>query len=171
VPQIVSVTYTPIGRIHSQFSTPRGTPIQAAAARHVAGTVELDPAYVEGLHDLDGFSHLILVYHCHRARPCNLTVTPFLDDAPRGVFATRAPSRPNPIGISVVRLTGITGNVLHIRDVDIVDGTPLLDLKPYVPAFDARHDARSGWLRRTIDTMDARSDDGRFALDEEGDGR
>lgn len=166
---MAAVTYTPIGRIRSPFPTPQGTPIQAAAARDVAGTVELDPAYVEGLRDLDGFSHLILLYHCHRARPYRLTVTPFLDDTPHGVFATRAPARPNPIGLSVVRLTGITGHVLHIRDVDVVDDTPLLDLIPYVPAFDERPDARSGWLHLTVHTMDARRDDGRFARHAEGD--
>lgn len=163
------MTSTPIGRIRSPFSTPQGTPIQAATAQDVTGTVELDPAYVGRLRDLDGFSHLIPLYHCHQARPYRLTVTPFLDDAPHGVFATRAPARPNPIGLSVVRLTGITGHVLHIRDVDVVDGPPLLDLEPYVPAVDERPDAPSGRPHRGVVAKDTRRDDGRFSRDARGD--
>jgi tRNA-Thr(GGU) m(6)t(6)A37 methyltransferase TsaA len=157
------ITYRPIGTIHSPFKEPRGTPIQPAAARGVAGTVELFPEYVEGLADLDGFSHVILIYHFHLSRKPSLRVKPFMDDEVHGVFAVRAPSRPNPIGISAVRLVGVEGNVLHIQDVDVVDGTPLLDIKPYVPEFDVRAVERVGWLEKNVHRLATSQDDGRFA--------
>lgn len=121
-------------------------PIQPAGAQGVAGTVEVDPAYEEGLADLEGFSHLCLLYHLHLSEGYALVVKPFLDDTPRGLFATRAPKRPNPIGLSVVRLVRVEGCRLYVENVDVVDGTPLLDLKPYVPAFDAPEEVRLGWL-------------------------
>jgi tRNA-Thr(GGU) m(6)t(6)A37 methyltransferase TsaA len=111
---------------------------------------------------LAGFSHIILLYHFHRVRQARLTVVPFMDDEPRGVFATRAPSRPNPIGLSIVRLLGIEGNLLQIENVDIVDGTPLLDIKPYVPAFDHNDAERIGWLEATGDRVKEQKSDGRF---------
>jgi tRNA-Thr(GGU) m(6)t(6)A37 methyltransferase TsaA len=157
------ITYRPIGIIHSPFKEPRGTPIQPAAAWGVAGTVELFPEYVEGLADLDGFSHIILIYHFHLSRKPSLRVKPFMDDEVHGVFAVRAPSRPNPIGISAVRLVGIEGNVLHIQDVDVVDGTPLLDIKPYVPEFDVRAVEKTGWLDKNVHKLARSQDDGRFA--------
>jgi tRNA-Thr(GGU) m(6)t(6)A37 methyltransferase TsaA len=157
------ITYRPIGIIHSPFKEPRGTPIQPAAAWGVAGTVELFPEYVEGLADLDGFSHIILIYHFHLCRKPSLRVKPFMDDEVHGVFAVRAPSRPNPIGISAVRLVGIEGNVLHIQDVDVVDGTPLLDIKPYVPEFDVRAVEKTGWLDKNVHKLARSQDDGRFA--------
>jgi tRNA (adenine37-N6)-methyltransferase len=112
---------------------------------------------------LEGFSHIILLYHFHRARPPALTVRPYLDDASHGVFATRAPARPNAIGLSTVRLLGIEGTVLRIEDVDILDGTPVLDIKPYVPGFDVRPHARSGWVQDNLARLDQAQDDGRFA--------
>jgi tRNA-Thr(GGU) m(6)t(6)A37 methyltransferase TsaA len=157
------ITYRPIGIVHSPFKEPRGTPIQPAAAQGVAGSVELFPEYVEGLADLDGFSHVILIYHFHLSRKPSLRVKPFMDDEVHGVFAVRAPSRPNPIGISAVRLVGVEGNVLHIQDVDIVDGTPLLDIKPYVPEFDVRAVERVGWLEKNVHRLATSQDDGRFA--------
>jgi tRNA-Thr(GGU) m(6)t(6)A37 methyltransferase TsaA len=157
------ITYRPIGIVHSPFLEPRGTPIQPAAAWGVAGTVELFPEYVEGLADLDGFSHIILIYHFHLSRKPSLRVKPFMDDEVHGVFAVRAPSRPNPIGISAVRLVGIEGNVLHIQDVDVVDGTPLLDIKPYVPEFDVRAVEKTGWLDKNVHKLARSQDDGRFA--------
>ena len=157
-----TITFTPIGVIHTQFKTPAGTPIQPAAGRDVAGRVEVYPAYVDGLADLDGFSHVVLLFHCHRAKPFTLKVTPFLDDEPRGLFATRAPSRPNAIGLSVVRLEKVEGNTLHIRDVDMLDGTPLLDIKPYVGAFDRPDNVRLGWLETRVDHLPDTRDDGRF---------
>ena len=120
-------------------------------------THEVVAPFVEGLKDLDGFSHVILLYHLHAARSPALTVTPFLDTEPRGLFATRAPTRPNPIGLSVVELMRIEGNVLHVDGLDVLDGTPLLDLKPFVPEFDHRSDCRIGWLEGK--TKDRLSDD------------
>jgi len=157
-----AVTYWPIGVIRTPFADPEGMPIQAAAATGVPGTIELDPDLAGGLADLDGFSHLILLYHLHRVPPPRMQVTPFLDDRPHGVFATRAPSRPNPIGLSTVRLVGIDGTTLAIEDVDMVDGTPLLDLKPYLPAFDDRAGARIGWYTGKLGRLSDTRSDGRF---------
>ena len=156
------ITYQPIGIIHSPFKEPRGTPIQPPAARGVKGSVELFPEFVEGLKDLDGFSHIILIYHFHLAKAPSLLVKPFMDDQPHGIFAIRAPSRPNPIGLSVVRLVGIEENILHIEDVDILDGTPLLDIKPYLPEFDPPQVERRGWLEKNVRKLPASKDDGRF---------
>lgn len=113
--------------------------------------------------DLEGFSHIILLYHFHLAAECSLLVKPFLDAELRGVFATRSPSRPNPIGLSVVRLVGVEANILHIQDVDIIDGTPLLDIKPYVPDFDVRKVECFGWLENNIHKLLNTKDDGRFS--------
>lgn len=162
------IIYQPIGVIRSPFKQPPGTPIQPEAGRGVEGKAELDPAYAEGLKDLDGFSYVILIYHFHRAGPFALQTKPFMDDQPRGVFAMRAPSRPNAIGLSVVRLVEIDGSSLRVRDVDIVDGTPLLDIKPYVPQFDvpsdvrAGREARIGWLAENVHKLSTSRDDGRF---------
>jgi tRNA-Thr(GGU) m(6)t(6)A37 methyltransferase TsaA len=146
-----SICYQPIGVIHSPFQDPVGMPIQSVAAQGIAGRIELDPAYREGMQDIAGFSHLILLYHLHLMRNPGLTVVPFLDDQPHGVFATRSPKRPNPIGLSIVRLVGIQDSTLFIEDMDIVDGTPLLDIKPYVPDFDIRNGAAIGWFAKNIE--------------------
>ena len=140
------IVYQPIGTIHSPFQTIQGMPIQPAGAKGVQGTVEINPEYVDGLQDLEGFSHIILIYHFHLSKGYSLKVKPFMDENLRGVFATRAPKRPNPIGISVVRLVRVEGNILRIENIDIVDGTPLLDIKPYVPEFDIAEERRIGWL-------------------------
>ena len=153
----------PIGVVHSPFKTPQDVPIQAAVAEEVKGSVEVAQEYVEGLRDVEGFSHLILVYHCHLAQEYSLLVKPFLDERLHGVFSTRAPSRPNPVGVSVVRLTKKEKNILHIQDVDIIDGTPLLDIKPFVPHFDQRKAEKIGWLTGKIDKLHSGRDDGRFA--------
>jgi tRNA-Thr(GGU) m(6)t(6)A37 methyltransferase TsaA len=157
------MTYTPIGIIHSPFKKPEGTPIQPPGARGVAGSVQLFPEFVDGLKDLAGFSHIILIYHFHLAKRPSLLVKPFMDDEPHGIFAVRAPSRPNPIGISVVRLIKLEGKVLQIEDVDIIDGTPLLDIKPYVPEFDPPDVERRGWLEKNVGRLRYSLDDGRFA--------
>ncbi len=162
------ITYHPIGRIRTPFTEVAGMPIQASAAGGAAGRIELDPALIEGLADIDGFSHLILLYHLDRTGPPRLTVVPFLDDQEHGLFATRAPTRPNPIGISVVRLLSVEGTTLHIADVDMLDDTPLLDIKPYVPALDDRAAARSGWYERRIDRLPGASADARFGSPEGG---
>lgn len=140
------INYRPIGIIRSPYKETEGTPIQTTGAKGVSGRVEILPDYAEGLKDLGGFSHIILLYHFHISKGYSLTVKPFLDDTPRGVFSTRAPKRPNAIGLSVVRLVKIEGATLHIKDVDTVDSTPLLDIKPYVPEFDSREAERIGWL-------------------------
>jgi len=140
------ISYRPIGIIRSPYKETEGTPIQTTGAKGVGGTVEILPERAEGLKDLDGFSHIILIYHFHLSKGYSLTVMPFLDDTSRGVFATRAPKRPNSIGFSVVRLVKIEGTTLYIEDVDIIDSTPLLDIKPYVPEFDAKEAERIGWL-------------------------
>lgn len=123
-------------------------PIQPSGAIGVPGTVEVFHEFSRGLKDLDGFSHIILIYHFHRSAGYSLLVTPFLDRVERGVFATRAPKRPNPIGISVVRLIRVDGSTLHIENIDVLDGTPLLDIKPYVSEFDCHAAGRVGWLEK-----------------------
>lgn len=153
------LVYHPIGIIHTPFRDAADMPIQPPGATGVAGTAALDEKYRDGLKDLDGFSHIILIYHFHLSRGFALHVEPFLDHATHGIFATRAPRRPNPIGLSVVRLVRVEGSLLHIEDVDIVDGTPLLDLKPYVPLFDSREDVKTGWLAdRGKGVLQARAD-------------
>ena len=140
------IQYRAIGIIHSPFTDPTGAPIQPVAANVAEGTVEVLPELEAALQDLDGFSHLFLLYHFHRAGPFQPVVTPFLDQATHGLFATRAAARPNPIGLSVVELLAVSGSVLRIRGVDVLDGTPLLDIKPYVPDFDSPCSCRTGWL-------------------------
>jgi tRNA-Thr(GGU) m(6)t(6)A37 methyltransferase TsaA len=162
---MVEVNYTPIGIIHSCHEDAVGTPIQPTAAEGLPGQVELDPQYKPGLKDLDGFSHIILLYHFDRVDKVNLEVKPFLDECTRGVFATRAPVRPNPIGLSIVRLVAIQDNWLDIEDIDVLDGTPLLDIKPYVDKFDARVSERQGWLQNKSDLLQGKQDDGRFIED------
>ena len=135
------------------------------ATKGVDGTVEVFPEYVEGLKDLEGFSHIILIYHFHLSKKSLLKVKPFMDDQIHGVFSTRAPSRPNPIGISIVRLIKIEKNILYIQDVDILYGTPLLDIKPYVPEFDVRAADKKGWLEKNVSKLPTSKDDGRFQND------
>jgi tRNA-Thr(GGU) m(6)t(6)A37 methyltransferase TsaA len=161
--QQTEILFRPIGVIHSPFRRIEGMPIQPSGARGVAGTVEVFPRYAEGLRDLEGFSHIILVYHFHMAGEASLVVVPFLDSEPRGTFATRAPKRPNPIGISVVALLARSGDTLRVENVDVLDGTPLLDIKPYVPEFDVHAASRTGWLER-VSASDVRrqTSDGRF---------
>ena len=136
----------PIGIIRTPFQEPTGTPIQPSRSGGAKGTVEVFPEYADGLKDLDGFERIWLIYWFDRAPAPQLLVVPFLDDRERGVFATRAPSRPNAIGMSVVRLLQVVGNTLEVANVDILDGTPLLDIKPYVPEFDSHTVEKSGWL-------------------------
>jgi tRNA-Thr(GGU) m(6)t(6)A37 methyltransferase TsaA len=156
------IKYKPIGIIHSPFKEPKGTPIQPAGAKGINGIVEIFPEYAEGLKDIGGFSHIILIYHFHLSKGSTLTAKPYMDNEMHGVFAMRGPSRPNSIGISVVHLTRVEGNTLHIRDVDIVDGTPLLDIKPYVPEFDITEVERIGWLGKNVHKLSESTDDGRF---------
>ena len=156
------ITYKPIGIIHSPFKEPKGTPIQPLAAKGIDGRVEVFREYAEGLKDVEGFSHIILLYHFHLSKGSSLKAKPFMDEEEHGVFAMWGPSRPNSIGISVVHLMGIEGNILHIQDVDIVDRTPLLDVKPYVPEFDTREVEKIGWLEKNVRKLATTKDDGRF---------
>ncbi|MFO7618342.1 MAG: tRNA (N6-threonylcarbamoyladenosine(37)-N6)-methyltransferase TrmO [Thermoplasmata archaeon] len=158
MPEII---YKPIGTVHSPFKEPGGTPIQPAAS-DAEGAVEVFPEYAPGLKDLDGFSHIILLYHFHRSGKPNLVVKPFMDTESRGIFAIRAPSRPNSIGMSVVRLLRVDGCILHVRGLDILDGAPLLDIKPYVPKFDSVDAERIGWLGENVRKLETARDDGRF---------
>jgi tRNA-Thr(GGU) m(6)t(6)A37 methyltransferase TsaA len=159
---MTSITYQPIGIIHSKFKEPKGTPIQPAAGKDITAEVEVFPQYIEGLEDLGDFSHIMLLFHFHFSKSFSLKVKPYMDTNFHGVFATRAPSRPNSIGISIVRLIKIKENILHIKDVDIVDGTPLLDIKPYVPEFAATETIKTGWLNDNVHKLDTSKDDGRF---------
>jgi len=156
------IEYKQIGIIRSPFKEPKGTPIQATSAKGVKGTIEIFPEYAEGLHDLEDFSHIILLYHFHLCRESSLKVKPFMDEEIRGVFATRAPCRPNPIGISIMHLLKIEENILYIEDIDVIDKTPLLDIKPYVPEFNPRNAVKKGWLTHNIHKLSVAKDDGRF---------
>ena len=158
----MKIEFDPIGVIHTPFTEPEGMPIQPAGAVGVKGTVEVFEDFQSGLKDLDGFSHVILLYHFHRSHSFNLHLVPFMDSELRGLFATRAPKRPNAIGLSVVQLDKIKDGVLHIRNVDILDGTPLLDIKPYVPEFDAQVEVRTGWLEKAREIVSRRKSDDRF---------
>ncbi len=158
----MNMEYKTIGIIHSPFTEPQGMPIQPAGAKDIRGTIEIFEPFRKGLKDLDGFSHIILLYQFHRSRGFDLEVVPFLDSERHGVFATRAPKRPNPIGLSVVRLRGVADGVLTIENVDVLDGTPLLDLKPYIPEFDAQTDVRTGWLEQTKKNVSHKKSDDRF---------
>lgn len=135
----------PIGIIRSEHKIAGNTPIQPVYAEECFGSVEIFPEYADGLTDIEGFSHIILLYWLHKAKSGPLLVKPFLHDVKHGIFATRAPSRPNPIGISIVRLVNRNESVLHIHGVDILDETPVLDIKPYSSIFDCFSDARNGW--------------------------
>lgn len=162
-----SFVFAPIGVVRSPFTEPAGTPIQPLGAEPVMGKLVVGEAYAEGLADLDGFSHIYLLYVFHRAGPPRLSVVPFLDAVPRGVFATRAPSRPNPIGLSLVRLIGRDGCTLAIEGVDMLDGTPVLDIKPYIPSLEPSAGVRLGWLEGKAEAMAAQRADDRFRDEDE----
>jgi len=144
--RFASSTIAPIGVIHTPFKHAKGTPIQTTACQNAKGIVELLPEFIRGLRDIEGFERIWLIYLLDRASAVQLVVRPYMDEMDRGVFATRSPVRPNHIGLSAVRLLSAEDNRLLIADVDMLDGTPLLDIKPYVPAFDSFEHARAGWL-------------------------
>lgn len=156
------ICFNPIGIVHSTFNSPVGTPIQPAASNGDEAIIEIFPEYTEGLNDLDGFSHIYILFHLHQITKYPLTVVPFLDTVPRGVFATRSPGRPNPIGISVVKLLKIEGSKLYIQNHDILDGSPVIDIKPYITPFDTHQPTRMGWYENRVHQMDSQKDDGRF---------
>ncbi len=144
------LTVTPIGLIHTPFQQSKGTPIQGAVSNDAEGVIELLPEFIPGLRDLEAFERLWLIYLLDRASAAQMQVRPYLEDEEHGVFATRAPARPNPIGLTAVRLVGIKDNRLLISGVDMLDGTPLLDIKPYIPAFDCFEVNRVGWYQNKI---------------------
>lgn len=154
--------FTPIGIIHTPFLEPENMPIQPTGAADIKGTVEVFGDFQAGLKDLDGFSHIILLYHFHRSHAFDLQVIPLMDSVPRGLFATRAPKRPNPIGFSIVQLDKIEDGVLYIQNVDILDGTPLLEIKPYEPEFDAQLNVRTSWFEKTRKNVLTQKSDDRF---------
>jgi tRNA-Thr(GGU) m(6)t(6)A37 methyltransferase TsaA len=158
----MKIEYQPIGTIHSPFLEREGMPIQPAGAQGVKGTIEILPEFTAGLQDLDGFSHVILLYHFHRSQGYSLMVTPFMDPQPHGVFATRAPKRPNAIGLSVVHILGIEDGIIEVENIDILDGTPLLDIKPYVPQLDCVADLCTGWLATRAQGANSQKSDDRF---------
>jgi tRNA-Thr(GGU) m(6)t(6)A37 methyltransferase TsaA len=157
-----AICYQPIGLVRSPFADLGGMPLQSVAAAEVRGKIEIYPEFVAGLKDLKGFSHLHVVAHLHRGVPGGLAVVPFLDDTVRGVFATRSPRHPNPIGLSVVRLLSVSGATLEIAGVDLLDLTPVLDIKPYVPEFDSIAAERTGWLQDVADRVHSVKSDRRF---------
>lgn len=152
----------PIGIIHSPITSPQEAPIQPKGAEELQGEVEVYEQFAQGLQDLEGFSHIYLLYSFHLAKRTELVVTPFMDVTKRGVFATRSPLRPNHIGISIVQLQSVEGNILRIKGVDIVNNTPLLDIKPYIQAFDDVEASRSGWMKSDPEAVAAKRSDDRF---------
>jgi tRNA-Thr(GGU) m(6)t(6)A37 methyltransferase TsaA len=152
--------FRPIGVIHSPHETPSGTPIQPAYAEGIEGTVVVDEDLEPALADLEHFERIWLIYHLHRAGPFKPVVIPYRDTRTHGLFATRSPCRPSPIGLSVVRLLERRGSVLRVLGVDVLDGTPLLDIKPYVPEFNACSPSRAGWFDEARENRQVA--DGRF---------
>jgi tRNA-Thr(GGU) m(6)t(6)A37 methyltransferase TsaA len=152
----------PIGEIITPFKTKAGMPIQSNGAKGIKGQIALKEVFVEGLTDLDGFSHIIVIYRFYRSEGFEMLTTHFLDTKKRGLFATRAPNRPNSIGLSVVRLISIEENVLNEENVDMLDGTPLLDIKPYIPAIDAHEAERVGWTEERTNELPGVKLDNRF---------
>ncbi len=160
---VMEVTFRPIGTIHSPFTDPANMPIQPAGCRGVRGWIDLIPKFQAGLKDLEGFSHIFALYHFHKSQGWSAEIIPFLDTVARGLFSTRAPRRPNPIGLSVLKLDMISGCRLDVSNIDILDGTPLLDLKPYIPQFDLVENLKIGWLEGKAKDVQTRLSDQRFS--------
>lgn len=158
----MEIKFKPIGIIHSPYTKLHNMPIQPSAALGVKGQVEVYEKYLPALSDLGGFSHIYLLNNFHLTKSYQLKVIPFLDVQERGLFATRAPKRPNPIGLSVVKLISVESNILHIENIDVIDGTPLLDIKPYVREMEAVKDLRIGWLEKHTSKIDSQLSDKRF---------
>ncbi len=159
----MKITFSPIGIIHSPFINLEEMPIQPAGAQGITGSIELYPQYIPALQDLDGFSHIYVLYHFHKSRGWKPMVIPFLDKQERGLFSTRAPHRPNPIGLSVLKIDAIVDNRIQVSNVDILDSTPLLDIKPYVPQFDGAEDVRIGWVSENVHQVKKVKTDHRFS--------
>lgn len=144
----MEITFRPIGIIHSSFNKLEEMPVQPNSDISGTGIVEIFPQFIECMKDLEGFSHIYLLYHFHKISYPSYTVIPLPDMVPRGVFATRAPNRPNPIGLSLVELVRIENNMIYVERLDVLNGTPLLDIKPYVPQLEPTSIVRIGWLEQ-----------------------
>lgn len=155
-------TIKEIGRIRTPFLKLEEMPIQPRGAAEIVGSLTVEEQYIEGLADLEGFSHIYLLYLFHKAQRTHLTVTPFMDKSDRGVFATRSPLRPNHIGLSIVELLGVDKNIVTIRGIDILDNTPLLDIKPYIAAFDMVQNSSPGWMKGSVEDVTQCRSDNRF---------
>lgn len=158
----MKIEFSPIGIINTPFDSVKSIPIQPSADHDTRGWIEIYDEYAGGLADLDGFSHIYLIFHLHKCTRFNLKVIPFLDTVERGIFSTRSPARPNPIGLSVVRLVSVEKNIISIQGLDILNGTPLLDIKPFVPPFENADNIRIGWFAGKEDKIPGRVSDGRF---------
>ncbi len=152
----------PIGTIQTPFKTIEDMPIQPKGAANIEGWVHIDDEFIEGLKDMEGFSHIYLIYNFHKAARTELCVTPFMDTQKRGVFATRSPLRPNHIGMSIVKLKKKEENCLIVEGIDVLDGTPLLDIKPYIQEFDGVEQSTSGWFQSSEDDVQLKRSDNRF---------
>ena len=156
------IEYQPIGIVHSPFKKVKGMPIQPVGAKDVAGHIEIRPDLQEGLKDLEGFSHIFVIYHLHKVSGCSLLVKPFLDKIEHGVFSTRVPKRPNPVGLSVLKLVSVEASIVHVENLDILDGTPVIDIKPYVPKFDVWDAGKTGWFAGKAENAESYKADERF---------
>ncbi len=160
---MAEMCFTSIGTVRSPHTSREGAPIQPTGAQGVRGHIDINPEFQAGVKDLDGFSHIFVLYHCHLSQGYDLEVVPFMDTEVHGVFATRAPRRPNPIGLSVVRLLAVYSGRLDLADVDLLDGTPVLDIKPFVPDFDVpAGEVRTGWLAQNAEKAETLTADDRF---------
>ena len=158
----MNINYNPIGYVHSPIKNKEGAPIQPIGADNITGFIELNHSLIDGLKDLDGFSHIIVLYHFHESKEPQLLCKPFLEDVEHGIFAIRGPNRPNAIGFSIVSNIKIEENIIHIGNVDMLDGTPVLDIKPYVHEFDSRTNTKSGWLEKNAKRSKVILSDNRF---------
>ena len=160
--QDTEIIFKPIGIIHTPFKELVGMPIQPAGACGKQGTVEVFSEFGDGLKDIEGFSHIILLYYLNRSHGFKLQVSPFMEDEKHGLFAVRAPKRPNQIGMSIVKLVKREANIIYIDNPDMLDGTPLIDIKPYIPDFDAYPDAVAGWCEKHRGKVKNHKSDNRF---------
>lgn len=160
----LQINYKPIGSIRTPFKSIKNMPVQPCGHNPTEGYVELDKSMEAGLAHLEGFSHIILIYHFHKVRGHKLYVVPFMDKHPHGIFATRAPVRPNAIGLSVVKLIRVDGHKVWFEGADMLDRTPLIDIKPFFPQSDNQPDATSGWLTKSQAEVGTVKSDNRFSI-------
>ena len=158
----MKITFEPIGIVHSPFTELADMPIQPTGKKAAEGSLEIYPAYCYALADLEGFSHIYALYYFHKVNGWQPKIVPFLDNQPRGLFSTRAPRRPNPIGLSLLQILAVEGSRICVAGLDILDGTPLLDIKPYIPGFENPQDVRIGWLEGRAKQVKNRKSDRRF---------